>query len=271
MMFARARTQVVSSQAVRRLTLALGVGAVAVGVVMVARGHWGAALTGVLAGAVMTWLAGAWVLPVSEDAYLMRVERSVRDGVGKLGGSYETFERYARRQRGRLDRLQPPTGLEKGHARLIELLDRADESAKDPSLSLKARAAEVTRSLEGAREQRATLIDEPADDASRRYAKALERVAQSSQDLMEGAFGRAEEAVEAIVDKLDGTTAPPRLAARHDTLVEASRRFLDAMRAYHDAVRELDPDAVATAAAECEAAKARINESVTALREDSDR
>lgn len=255
---------VLGSRPVRGLTLALGAAALAVGAVMTVGRQWAAAVMSALAGVVVTWLAGAWVLPGGEDAYCMRVGRSVREGVRKLAGSYETFERYARRQRARVHRLQPPAALEDEHARLIDLLDEADKSANDPSRSLKARSADTTRSLAAAREQRTALIDR-RDDANRRYTKAIADLEKSSESLIAGAFDRAEETVGAMLAKLERTDPPTKLAARHDALVESSRDFLEAMRAYHEAVRELDPDRVGAAVNECELAKSAIKEKLMAL------
>ena len=263
-MLARARMHVLSSRPVRCLTLALGAAAVAVGVLMTAGRQWAAALISALTGGLVTWLAGAWVLPGGEDAYCMRIGRSVREGVGRMAGSYETFERYARRQRGRLDRLKPPPELQEGHARLIDSLDEADSAANDLSLSLTARAADTTRSLQRAREQRAALIDR-RDDANRRYTKAVADLEKSSETLIAGAFNRAEEGVGAMVEKLERTEPPAKLATRHDALVEGSRGYLEAMRAYHEAARELDPDRVGAAVNQCEQAKSAIKEKLIAL------
>jgi hypothetical protein len=231
---------------------------------MTAGRQWAAAVISALAGGVVTWLAGAWVLPGGEDAYCMRVGRSVREGAGKLAGSYETFERYARRQRTRVERLQPPPALAEEHARLIDLLDEADSSAHDPSRSLQARAADTTRSLQRAREQRTALVDR-RDDANARYTKVIADLGNSSKSLIEGAFDRAEDAVAAMIEKLERTEPPTKLAPRHDALVESSRDYLEAMRAYHEAVRELDPDRVGAAVNQCELAKSAIREKLTAL------
>ena len=255
---------VLTSRPRRGLTLALGAAAIVLGALMAAGRQWGAAAVSALAGGVVAWLAGAWVLPGSADAHCMRVGRRVREGVGKLAGSYETFERYARRQRARVDRLQPPAALEEEHERLIDLLDEADRSANDLSRSLKARAAHATRSLQRAREQRTALIDR-CDDGNRRYTKAIADLEKSSESLIAGAFDRAEESVAAMVEKLDRTDPPTKLAARHDALVESSRYYLEAMRAYHEAVRELDPDRVGAAVNECELAKSAIKEKLMAL------
>ena len=263
-MLARARMHVLSRGPVRGLTLALGAAAVAVGVLMTAGRQWAAAVMSALVGGLVTWLAGVWVVPGGEDAYCTRIGRSVREGVGRMAGSYETFERYARRQKGRLDRLKPPPELQDEHARLIDSLDEADRTANDPSLSLKARAANTTRSLQGAREQRAALSNR-RDDANRRYAKAIADLTASSDSLVAGAFDRAEEGVEAMVAKLERTDPPTKLASRRDALLEGSRDYLEAMRAYHEAVRELDPDRVADAVSRCEAAKSAIKEKLIAL------
>ena len=265
----RTRMQVSSSQPVRGLTLALGVAAGAVGILLAAGRQWGLALISALAGGVVTWLSGAWVLPGSEGGYCMRVWRSVREGVGKMAGSYETFERYARRQRARVQRPRPPAPREAEHARLIDLLGEADRSANDLSLSLKARAADTTRSLRRAREQRMELI-ELGEDADRRYAKAIADLAKSSDSLIEGAFDRAEEAVAAMIEKLERREPPAKLASRHEALLESCRGYLEAMRAYHDAVRELDPDRVGAAVNQCEQSKSAIEGRFAALCEGGD-
>ena len=41
---------------------------------------WIGALVSVLAGAVLLWLTGAWVLPGGSDAHFMRVRRCLGDG-----------------------------------------------------------------------------------------------------------------------------------------------------------------------------------------------
>jgi hypothetical protein len=263
-MLARARMQILGRHRVRSLTLALGVAAIAVGALMAAGRQWGAAAMSTLVGGLVTWLAGAWVLPGGGDAYCMRVRRGVREGVGKMAGSYEMFERYARRQRARVLRLQPPAALHEEHARLVDLLDEADRSATDLSRSLKARAADTTRSLQRAREQRTALI-ERRDDANARYTKAIGDLAKSSESLIAGAFDRAEDVVGGMVAKLERTDPPTRLAVRHDALLESSRSYLEAMRAYHDAVRELDPDRVGDAVNRCEQARSAIEEKLMAL------
>ena len=207
---------------------------------------------------LMGWL-GVWIPPGGEDAYCMRVGRAVDDGVGKLAGSYETFERYARRQRGRVERLDPPAELEDEHERLIELLGEADEAVSDSSRSLKVRATQAARSLRYAREHRTAIVDR-SDNAHARYTKAIADVEESSESLIEGAFERAEQAVEAMVEKVEGANPPEALSGDHDALVKSSRSYLEALRAYHDAVRELDPERVGKSVNDCELARAAVKD-----------
>lgn len=241
------------------------------GGVLALNGKWLAASGGVIAGLVLLWLCGAWVLPWGRDTlslYYLRVRRVWRDWAGML--EWEESARLGRefKVQLRLTEMTPPPGLEREHARLIELLGRVDQLRTDTSLSFPERAKLVVTALQATRAIRDKLASGAQGRTPGRYAEALDRLAAESRMDYEATTSQVEGATETLIRKLTQLRPPVQVTAEHEALLMKARGYLAAMRDYSDAAyRQLDAESAARSAGALESARADLQAAIDTLRQ----
>jgi hypothetical protein len=218
---------------------------------------WTVAAPGFVVGGVLLWVAGAWVFPWTRDAYFRRVIRVWRDWAAHTQGAYNQFSQRQTKFGARLAALSPPSESIAAHERLVSLVAESDRLRTQSAIPFPERVRQVATTQQTARQAKDALVrDTRAGEP--RYAAALGRLFEDRSSEYATAALRSEHAAEQAIQKLRRMRPPAAAAAEHETLVAAFGAQLEAARKFHAASRAADPERVAGAAGEWEAAVAAL-------------
>jgi hypothetical protein len=205
--------------------------------------------------ALMTWLAGVWVVPRGVDAYQRRVARALRDW---RAASAHSWDRAALKRGtivARLAGLDVPPRFAERHRRAVDRLLAADRLRTDRSMSFAERArraAEAREELRALAEQTTSLA---ADAGERRYADAFAAALRERDDVYRKAAGEVEALTEGALAKLNRMRVPVEWSARHSDIERRLAAHLDASRRLHATVDGATPAAREAAAGDFERAQ----------------
>jgi hypothetical protein len=160
----------------RRLRSVIWVGgllALAVGLLLALEEAWIGVAAAVLAGAVLMWFAGAWVLPRTRDGYVRRLMR-VWNAWANHG--HWVHGQVSRRQGKFADciaALSPPPECAAEHERLVSLAAEVDRLRSDGSIPFPERVRQVALRQQAARQAKDEAVRRAAGGP---YAVALDRL-----------------------------------------------------------------------------------------------
>jgi hypothetical protein len=241
------------------------VAAGALGLYFAFDGEWPVALACVAGSALLLWLGGVWVLPRSRAAYLRRVQSAWTDWEAAARAAHVVFSRRRSRLSTRLEQLSPPPELAAEHAGLLALLTESVRLTSDESVPYSERAWQAVTALQSIDQAAHHLAGRATSDAQRDYVAALEELLSERGAQYAGATREAEQAGEEVVRGLARLRAPTAAASEHREMVDAFRAYLAAGGRFHAAAAAHEPDGVAAAAREVDAAAQRLHRACAAV------
>ena len=263
-MLGRARAAVWESERLHAAASMTGFAALPGAVVFALAGLWVLAVLAGAAGVLGLWMAGAWLLPSTEDAYFIRMSRYLGDGFGAVTVSYGLLHYRVGRLGARLGELAPPPRLKEAHERLLQLQSEVDAIAADTSLPYDAMLRRTIVAARRARELEDHLVEADSLEGHD-YGRSLTDLREETLRSFDRETDKAEQAALRIVARIKRTKPPRRLARAHDALGTAATQYLEAMRGVHGALRNLDEEWADQADTDLEAASRNLNAAIDEL------
>lgn len=254
------RRAAVARQPLRSFVWYGGLVVLAVGLLLALERVWAAMAAALVAGVVLMWFAGAWVLPWSRDAYVRRLVRLWSAWATHAEWAYNQFSRRQAKFSDRLSALSPPPEYAAEHERLVSLAAEADRLRSDSTIPFAKRVRQVTLTQQAARQAKDEAVHHVATDAGRHYAAALNRLFEERGSEYATAAARSERATAQAVQKLARIRPPAAVKSEHEALGAAFGTLHTAVREFHDAAQAADPERAAVAAAGWESAMANARE-----------